>query len=270
MRAAAPSLDALQALFAPHGGTEPGYLRDHYERFVQTCNLFCSGWDPTRGTRLLDIGAHWLHQSLLFVLSGFEVTALDLPATVDDPKVRALAAEHSIRLLPNRDLEHPQALAEIADDAFDIVLLAEVVEHLAFNPIELWTQIHRVLRPGGSIVVTTPNYYALRSRLRQIGRTARLLGGGIAVEQILSVRTHGHHWKEFSRRELGRYFAQLSPDFVIRRVAYMEKRRPHLPRRPGMGVVHTIERIIPAVRPDLYVEVELKSKQHGIVVQPHW
>lgn len=266
----AADLDEFLARFEAAGGTETGYLRDHWLRFVQTRDLLVAGRRPHDGVRLLDIGAHWLHQSLLLALAGFEVTALDLPATLDDPKVLALAGAHAIRLLPNRDLEHPAALAAIADDAFDIVLLAEVIEHLAFNPVPLWREIHRVLRPGGRVVVTTPNYYALRSRLRQAWRTARLLGGGIAAEQILCVRTHGHHWKEYSRRELQRYFALLSSDFACGRCVYMEKRNPSAPQRRGMALVRAIEHLLPPLRPDLYLEIEMPRKQHGITLQPHW
>jgi len=107
MHSLAPSLNELQALFDACGGTETGYLRDHYARFIQTRELLLQHCDPALGRRLLDIGAHWLHQTLLFAIAGFEVTALDLPATLDQDNVRKLAAAHSIRLLPNRDLEHP-------------------------------------------------------------------------------------------------------------------------------------------------------------------
>src|SRR5262249_37284622 len=147
-----------------------------------------------RGKRMLDIGAHWLHQALLYSLDGFEVNALDVPATLDDARVRSLALAHGIRLLPNADLENPAALAVLPDDSFDVVLMTEVIEHLAFNPVTLWREIHRVMKAGGRLVITTPNYYALRTRLRQWSRSLRALGGGVAVEQVLQLRTFGHHW----------------------------------------------------------------------------
>jgi len=270
MTAPTPRLEDILPLFEAQGGTETGYLRDHFPRFLATRELLLARCDPLRNRRLLDVGAHWLHQTLLYALDGFEVTALDLPLTLDLAPVRALATAHAIRLLPNPDLEHPAALASIGDDTFYIVLFTEVIEHLAFNPVAMWREIYRVLKPGGRIVVTTPNYYALRGRLRQGLRSLRLLGGGVAVEQVLSLKTLGHHWKEYSRRELLAYFSMLSPDFHCTNISYTQEYLPAILNRTGGRFALWLERCIPPLRPDLYLEVELARKEKGIVVEPHW
>jgi len=206
---------------------------------------------------------------VLYAIDGFAVTALDLPATFESDSVRALAEVHAITLLPHVDLEYPSALKAIANDTFDIVLFTEVIEHLAFNPVAMWREIYRVMKPGARIVVTTPNYHALRTRLRQWWRAMRGLGAGVDVTQVLGVHTLGHHWKEYSRRELQRYFTLLSPDFACRDVAYVQGHRRAV-SKPSVEVALLLERIIPFLRPDLYVEVELTCKAAGIVVEPHW
>ena len=260
----------MLAQFDSHGGTAVSYLHDHYARFIETRRRLTPRLDHRRDSRILDIGAHWLHQSLVYAMDGFEVTALDLPDTLELAQVKELARAHGIQLLPNADLAHPGALAGTPDDSFDIVLFTEVIEHLAFNPVAMWREIYRVLKPGGCIVVTTPNYYALRSRLRQWLRAIQLLGGGIGVEQILSLHTLSHHWKEFSRREIVRYFHLLSPDFTCRNIGYIEKQSASLKLRHGGGILLWIERILPPMRPDLYVEIELTGKASGITLEPRW
>lgn len=265
-----PTFDEYVALFVRHGGTEAAYLRRHFPRFIATKQRLLSHWDRGNGNRILDVGAHWLHQTLLYAIDGFEVSALDLPATLNLEGIRALARAHSIRLLPNADLEHPAALASIADDTFDVVLFTEIIEHLAFNPIAMWREIWRVMKPGARIVVTTPNYYALRTRIKHLLRATRRLGGGVDVEQILSLHTLGHHWKEYSRRELLAYFTMLSPDFTCRNVAYVEACKPTVPRRAGTALALWLERVAPPMRPDIYLEVELTRKDKGILVEPHW
>jgi 2-polyprenyl-6-hydroxyphenyl methylase/3-demethylubiquinone-9 3-methyltransferase len=109
------NFDRYIELFKPHGGTDIPYARHHFQRYLQTKARLLSNWDRSRGDELLDIGAHWLHQAILYAIDGFKVTALDLPVTLELDNVRALAQAHSIRLLPNSDLENAAALSAIPD-----------------------------------------------------------------------------------------------------------------------------------------------------------
>jgi 2-polyprenyl-3-methyl-5-hydroxy-6-metoxy-1,4-benzoquinol methylase len=263
-------LEEFQQRFTQHGWTDIPYLRHHFARFVATKQRVLAGWDRKRGNKLLDVGAHWLHQAVLYAIDDFEVTALDLPITLNDPDVRSVAQAHSIRLLPNDDLEHPSALKEIPDDTFDIVLFTEIIEHITFNPVEMWKEIYRVMKPGSRLIVTTPNYYALRGRTWRWRRFLSRFGGGLDVFDILNYRTYAHHWKEYSQRELIYYFCMLSPDFDCVDRAYTKGYE--LPKSNGATgtLVRKIEQSVPWTRPDLYVAIEIKRKEKGIVIEPHW
>ena len=49
------------------------------------------------------------------------------------------------------------------DDAyFSTVLCGELIEHLFEDPMHLMCEVHRILKPGGHLVLTTPNVAALR------------------------------------------------------------------------------------------------------------
>lgn len=50
------------------------------------------------------------------------------------------------------------------DDLFDLVTNLEVIEHL-YNPDNLIAEIHRVLRPGGTMVLSTPNLASWVNRI---------------------------------------------------------------------------------------------------------
>jgi len=253
--------------FTASGGTDDGYLRAHWPRFRNTKARFEAGWNKANGTRVLDVGAHWLHQALLFALDGYQVTASDFGAQLQRPDVARLAAAHGIELVGNDDLEHPTAFSHLPDGAFDVILFGEIIEHITFNPVPMWREFYRLLAEGGRMVVTTPNYYAasaIRRRLRRgIG-----WGGGIPVDEILAFHTHGHHWKEYSRRELVRYFELLSPDFRIN-ARVVEDGHDAAQSRRAM-LVHAVARAIPVVRSRLHVEIDLPRKAHGITIQPHW
>lgn len=78
-----------------------------------------------------------------------------------------------------------------ANDSFDLVTCTEVVEHLEHYRLAL-REIHRVLRPGGVFVVSTPNVLNLRSRLRYLFFGFFNLFGMIRVEDERHHSTHGH------------------------------------------------------------------------------
>lgn len=54
----------------------------------------------------------------------------------------------------------------IDDSAFDIAICAETIEHLP-NQYFFFAETARILRPGGTLILTTPNSSSLRSRFSQ-------------------------------------------------------------------------------------------------------
>jgi SAM-dependent methyltransferase len=59
------------------------------------------------------------------------------------------------------DLRQPLAYA---DASFDVVLLVEVIEHLENHRLAI-SELARILKPGGALILTTPNIMRLNSRL---------------------------------------------------------------------------------------------------------
>jgi SAM-dependent methyltransferase len=50
-----------------------------------------------------------------------------------------------------------------ADGHFDTVLCCELIEHLPTDPMHMMSEINRILKPGGHLVITTPNIASLRA-----------------------------------------------------------------------------------------------------------
>lgn len=83
------------------------------------------------------------------------------------------------------------------DEAFEVVVFSELIEHLGLNPVRTLSEIHRVLKPGGAVVVTTPNALSLE-------RLATLLrGGSQMVDRYSPLFGYGaRHNREYHPREL--------------------------------------------------------------------
>jgi 2-polyprenyl-3-methyl-5-hydroxy-6-metoxy-1,4-benzoquinol methylase len=77
-----------------------------------------------------------------------------------------------LRILDICDLQE----ARLPDRHFDACVLIEVAEHLP-HPLATFTEIFRLLKPGGMVYVTTPNFASFRSLLQREGWNAVIPSG---------------------------------------------------------------------------------------------
>lgn len=78
-----------------------------------------------------------------------------------------------------------------ADNSFDLVTCSEVLEHVE-NYRAVLREIHRVLKPGGLMVVTTPNVLNMKSRFRNLVYGFANLFGPLPVKNQDRFNTSGH------------------------------------------------------------------------------
>jgi 2-polyprenyl-3-methyl-5-hydroxy-6-metoxy-1,4-benzoquinol methylase len=264
------SIEDFERNFFQEFETDRGYLRAHYPRFLDTYHRFREHKTES-GLRVLDVGAHWLHQSLIWRRDGHNVIAADVPATLALPNVINLAARNDISLIAYDRLDTGNALDSVVSDSIDVVLFTEILEHITFNPVAFWAEIHRVMSPKGRIVVTTPNYYWARGRAWNIGRMLGRQGGGLTVGEILRTPTYGPHWKEYALREIVEYFTALSRDFTVARAEYVpDPRGLPVPKTILARTSNFIESAHRVFSWGLHVEVELCEKTRGIEIKPSW
>lgn len=77
------------------------------------------------------------------------------------------------------------------DASFDLITCTEVIEHLEHYRSAL-REMHRVLRPGGVCIISTPNVLNLRSRLRYLFFGFFNLFGPLRFGDDRHHSTHGH------------------------------------------------------------------------------
>jgi SAM-dependent methyltransferase len=81
--------------------------------------------------------------------------------------------------------------------SFDVVLFCEMIEHLLMNPLFTLGQIHRVLKPGGVLVVTTPN-------VARLGNVLAVVNGANIYDPYSGFGPYGRHNREYTRHDLHR------------------------------------------------------------------
>lgn len=82
-------------------------------------------------------------------------------------------------------------------DEFDCVLHCEIIEHLLADPLHSLREINRILKPGGHLVVTTPN-------VARIGNVRAMVQGRSIYDPYSGFGPYGRHNREFSLDELVR------------------------------------------------------------------
>jgi SAM-dependent methyltransferase len=134
------------------------YFRLHQHRFAAMLRAM----DGPRGA-VLEVGVTPGHFTELLVQSGFKVQGVDL----DPTKRRALWDRLGVEV---RQANLERDALPFPDGAFDWVVFSEVIEHLLYSPLPVLREFRRVLRPGGRLLITTPNELYFKSRLRTILR----------------------------------------------------------------------------------------------------
>jgi SAM-dependent methyltransferase len=158
------------------------YLDYHARRYATLTAVAAELLAGAPAPRVLDVGPM------------FEVGLLrDAGATVD-----TLGFPHP--LFPPRDGERHVELdlndpGRDGDGSYDLVVMAEVIEHLPSSPVAVLRHVATWLRPGGALLLQTPNAVALHKRLR-------MLAGRNPLEPIRADASNPGHFHEYTLGEL--------------------------------------------------------------------
>jgi SAM-dependent methyltransferase len=105
-----------------------------------------------------------------------------------------------------------------ANDSIDLMVLNEVFEHMRIDLIATFTEIRRVLKPGGVILMSTPNGLAMHSIYRMLRH--RMIGPSLHFEYEKLTRVgHMGHVREYSVNEVLEFLNQMGfevPELIWR------------------------------------------------------
>ena len=239
---------------------EAGYLEYHRRRYQDTLRLLPAG----EGRRLLDVGSFPGHLSALAQARGWEVVGLN--NAIEGGGAWADFLERcGERQITIHGCEVEREPFPLPTASIDAVLFCELFEHLHLNPFHTLKEIFRVLRPGGLLLLTTPN-------LRRVETLSRLWHGwgtqppvGRAFHELFPSLLYHRHNREYTADELAYYLALQGKDlydFRLDRVYYSDALdAPHeipgvLGQRVGpreQRLAGRLRRLFPSLRGQLIV-----------------
>ncbi len=179
-------------------GHMDGYVDDSMIRFLHTWGIVRDdkgsalelGANPYFTTELLD-----RYTDLDLTLAnyyGANGEATETVSLVPAGEAKRVELERKCVLFNVEEDEFP-----FADDSFDIVMFCEMLEHMLMDPMHTLRQIHRVLKPNGVMVLTTPNVARLNNVLA-------LVNGANIYDPYSGYGPYGRHNREYTRHELHR------------------------------------------------------------------
>ena len=136
---------------------KPAYFRLHRYRFRDLLRAL-----PPAPARILEIGTTPGTFTGILRRAGYEVAGVDLFPEGRAELWQRLGVEVKFCNLDEQAIPYP-------DESFDAVVFSEVIEHLAGSPLKPLGEMARVLRSGGRIVISTPNQFYFKSRMKTLG-----------------------------------------------------------------------------------------------------
>lgn len=173
------------------------YLGTHWTRYMTTLRAL----DGLEITSALDVGVFppLVFQALLANrFPGVQMSGLWEGPDPYHQSIQPRSGDH-----PGFEITLEAANSErdpwpYADNSFDLVTGMEILEHLALDPYFFFSEAARVLKPGGHILLTTPNVVSHRGVNKMLNGTATY-SFGIFVP---SGGVYGRHNREYAPKEL--------------------------------------------------------------------
>jgi len=154
--------------------------------------------------RILECGSIPLLLTRALSKQGLSVVGLDIEPERFSRSISALDLDVS-----KLDIERQEL--PFGDHDFDLVIFNEIFEHLRVDPIFTMTEVHRVLRPGGTLLLSTPNLRSLNGLWNLLIRNRCFSCSAELFNEYEKLRTLGHmgHVREYTSREIVEFLQKI-------------------------------------------------------------
>ena len=150
--------EAITTWVSPEGRD---YAKLHKSRFVHTLEITPPG-DASQS--VLEMGAYMQITAPLRFQLGYGAVRGCYYGVLGRVDHKTITSETGEVFECDIDLfDAEKDIYPYADASFDTVLCCELIEHLFADPMHMMNEINRILKPGGHLVLTTPNIGSLRS-----------------------------------------------------------------------------------------------------------
>jgi SAM-dependent methyltransferase len=142
------------------------YFRWHLPRLVTTCDFMAAAIPSLENKKILDLGAFPPYAILMSQFLNEDNSGIQWTWTGFQETQEEFTSQHECYVVPMIRCVLGEEPLPFASCEFDVVVLTEVIEHVDVHPQSLLAEIHRVLKPGGTLILTTPNASSLKKLIQ--------------------------------------------------------------------------------------------------------
>jgi SAM-dependent methyltransferase len=178
------------------------YFATHSVRLIRTLQLIPRG---NAESRILELGAYMQITPALRGLLGYGEVRGAYMGRAGSWQRSVADAKDGEQFTCQIDLFNCEVdRFPYADEFFDTILCGELLEHLDRDPMHMMSEINRVLKQHGTLVITTPNAVSLRA-LKSI--VTGIHPGLFSKYVMPTLLPETRHAREYTPNELLRLFA---------------------------------------------------------------
>ena len=208
------------------------------------------------GVNLLTLRKLGYTEATLHLMDQFEEYT-DENRMGDSGKALELSRQNKIKIIAQNILQQPQLPFE--DSSLSMVTCFDVIEHLPRNPVKVLDEIHRVLMPGGVLLLSGPNAKSLMKRVKLVRGIHPYIPFNLWIQD-----KYFSHYREYTPEEYAALVKKCDfTDVEVKRVTEpsMTRARKHYHNKTYSAVSFTsvalitiaaIETVFPGLRSAVY------------------
>lgn len=192
------------------------------------------------GGRVIEMGSAPFLFTLAAQRMGYDVTGVD----IDPSRFSGMIDAQGLRVLrSNFETERVQ----LPDGTADVIAFHEVFEHLRIDLIATFQEVFRLTRPGGVVLVSTPNLRSVRGIRNFIQRGKAYALTPSIYDEYDKLRRLGHmgHVREYTPAEVTEFLTRVG--FEVESIIFRGL--------PGGRAARAVTRAMPTLRPVMTVVI---------------
>ena len=206
MRRERPTLEGLEEILGQIAGDtriSPNFaewIRDSLRyggRKLRILRYILAHTPENQTPRLVDVGAQFGALAMYAARLGWRAAAVDY-----GPYAKAFREAVADRGVDYRECDLGREPLPFADDSFDFAAYTDVIEHHSFSPKRVLAEIHRVLVPGGRLILATPNHASLYNRFKLLVGASVNDNFDYFFNTSAEAETYDGHHREYTRAEI--------------------------------------------------------------------